>query len=140
MAPDERPGGTMDDAVRYSIDDTELVRPHVRLCHLMLRSALTEGFTAVELTCPPDEMPTARSQRDGRWEWYMAFPPPVYGLVVAYLKRMAGVAEDAHEAEAKILVRLGGRNGEIALTARANDRDGDELVLRFPERWPADAD
>lgn len=129
----------MGEAVRYTIDDTERVRPIVRLCHLILRSGLTEGFSAVDLTCPPDEMPTARSQRDGRWEWYMAFPPPAFGLMVEYFKRMAGVEASAHEAEARILVRLAGRNGEIALTVRTNDRGDDELVLRFPEGWPADA-
>ena len=130
----------MDEPARYTIDDTEHVRPIVRLCHLILRSGLTEGFTAVELTCPPGEMPTARSERDGRWEWYMAFPSPAYGQMVEYYERMAGVEAGAHEAEATILVRLAGRNATIGFTLRTNDRGDAELVLRFPEGSGADTD
>ncbi len=125
----------MGEAVRYTIDDTDRVAPHVRLCHLILRSALTEGFTAVELSCPPGEMPTARSQRDGRWEWYMAFPPPVYAQMTAYFKHMAGVPASTHETEGEMLVRLAGRETAIALTARTNDHGDDDVVLHFPVGW-----
>lgn len=123
----------MGEAVRYTIDDTERVAPHVRLCHLMLRSALTEGFSALELACPPGEIPTARSERDGSWEWYMAFPPPAYGQIVDYIKRMAGVLPDQPDAVGRILVRLAGRDATITMTVRTSEHGEDEVVLRFGE-------
>lgn len=124
----------MGEAVRYNIDDTDRVAPHVALCHLILRSALTERFSAVALSHPPGETPTARSEHDGRWEWYMAFPPAAYGLMVAYYRKMADLAPDADETEGTILVRLAGHQAAIGLTMRTNDQGDEEVVLHFPDR------
>ena len=117
---------------RHEIEDTERSRPHVRLCHRLLREALASGCTTVALGRPPEGMPTARAERGGSWTPLMEFPPAVYGQLVDYFKHMAGVTPGQHRAHGTILVRATGRDASIALSARQNDQGVDELVLRFP--------
>lgn len=120
--------------VRFDIDDTDQVRPHVRLCHLMLSEALAAGFTVVELATRPGAEPTARTQVDGSWQPFMAFPPAVYSMLLNYFKHMAGVAPEQQDAEGMILVRLAGRDASVNLRIRRNEQGVVELVLHFPAK------
>jgi hypothetical protein len=117
---------------RFKIDDTEQVRPHIRLCHQILSEALAAGFTSVELTAVPGTVPAARARHEGTWKSFMAFPPPVYGQLVEYFKQMARVASDAPAAEGTILVRAAGRDAAVVLRSRRNDQGVEELILDFP--------
>ena len=114
---------------RHVIDDTELIQPHVRLCHRILADALASGYGLVEFVSPHGEMPIARAQVEGGWKPLMAFPPQVFGMLVGYLKQMAAVAP---EGEDTILVQLAGTHASITMNARRSDRGLEELVLRFP--------
>ena len=60
-------------ASRHVIDDTESIRPHVRLCHRILADALAGGYGLVELASPDGEMPIVRAQVGGSWKPLMAF-------------------------------------------------------------------
>ena len=122
----------MSNAQPIAIDDTDQVRPAVRLCHLMLREALAHGFATVELTVPDDGPPTARAEQAGEWSSFMAFPEAVYAALVEYLKIMAGVGEDDREAAANILVRVAGRDATIDLELKPDPRGNSTVVLRFP--------
>jgi len=122
----------MNDTVRYAIDDTDRIRPHMRLCHRILSEGLTAGFPIVELSTPPDGMPTARAQVGDALQPFMAFPPPVYAMLVEYLKQMAGVPQESSDATGTILVRLGERDASVGLSARRDEKGEDELVLHFP--------
>ena len=124
----------MNAPLRHDIDDTDQIRPHVRLCHLVLREALAAGFTAVELAAPPGAPPTARAQSGGAWKWFMAFPAGVYGSLVAHLKDMAGIPPEQREGQGTILVRLAGQDAAITLRARCNEQGVDELVLTLPAK------
>jgi hypothetical protein len=122
----------MNEDVRYAIDDTDQIRPHMRLCHRLLSEGLTAGFSIVELATPPDGMPTARAQVGDALQPLMAFPPPVYAMLVEYLKQMAGVPQESSDASGTILVRLGGRDASVGFSARRDERGQDELALHFP--------
>jgi hypothetical protein len=129
----------MSASVRYDIDDdVKAGRPHIRLCHLILRESMVAGLTAVEVTTPPGGLPTARALRDDSWTAFMAFPVQVYGMLVPHFKHMAGVAPDQSDAEGTILVRLAGRDASIDLRVRRTDQGLDELVLGFPPKPTAD--
>ena len=122
----------MNARTRYEIDDTERIRPHVRLCHRILSEALASGFSAVKLAALPEGMPTARAESEGSWKPFMAFPPAVYGLLVEHFKHMGGVAPEQGDGDGTILVRAAGRDASINLTARRHRQGADELVLHFP--------
>ena len=117
---------------RHVIDDTERIRPHVRLCHHILREGLASRFTAVEFNAAPGATPSARAQSDGAWKDFMAFPPPVYGMLVEHLKDMAGFAPEAREAVGTILVRVAGRDASLTLRVRRNEQGSDEGTVAFP--------
>jgi hypothetical protein len=117
---------------RFKIDDTEQVRPHIRLCHRILSEGLAAGFTIIELTAAPGTAPAARAQHEGTWKSFMAFPPPVYGQLIEYFKQMAGVASDAPSTDGTILVQAAGRDAAVALRSRRNDQGVEELILHFP--------
>jgi len=123
----------MSASIRYDIDDTEPTeRPHVRLCHLILRESIQAGVTTVAVTTPPGGVPTARALRDGSWTPFMAFPAMVYDMLVRHFKHMAGVAPDEPEAEGTILVRLPGRDASVRLRVRRTDQGADDLTLELP--------
>jgi hypothetical protein len=124
----------MNPSIRHTIDDTEQIRPHMRLCHRMLSEALAAGFTAIELATVPGGTPTARALSEGSWKPFMAFPPAVYQQLVDHFKQMAGVASAQRAATGTILVRSNGRDASVELEARRNDEYIDELVLHFPAR------
>jgi hypothetical protein len=125
----------MSASVRHDIDDTgPTVRPHIRLCHLMLRESMLAGLTTVEVTTPPGGLPTARALRDGSWAPFMAFPALVYRMLVEHFKHMAGVAPDQPEVEGTLLVRLPGRDASVRLRVRRTDQGVDDLTLEFPPR------
>jgi hypothetical protein len=67
---------------RYEIDDTEQVRPHIRLCHRILSEALAAGFTTVELCAVPGEGPNCSSAERGLVE--VVHGLPAGGLRPAY--------------------------------------------------------
>ena len=125
--------------LRHEIDDTDQVRPHVRLSHLVLREALAGGFTAVELAAPPRAMPTARAQSGGTWQWFKSFPPAVYDSLVAHFKQMAGMTPEQREGDGTILVRLAGQDTAITLRVQRNEQGLDVLLLHFPARPAAEA-
>jgi hypothetical protein len=129
----------MNASIRYEIDDTERIQPHVRLCHRILSEALAAGFTAVELAAPPGAGPTARAQSDGSWKPFMAFPAAVYGMLVEHLKHMAGMAPEQRDGDGTFLVQSAGRDAAVNLSARRNDQGFDELVLHFPAKPTAKA-
>lgn len=122
----------MPTGTRHTIDDTVKGRPHVRLCHLILRESLAAGFSLLELTTPPGGTPAARVQLGGSWRPLMTFPPQVYGLLVEHFKQMAGVTREQPEAHGTILVRLAGRDASVTLSARRTAEGPDELLLHFP--------
>lgn len=122
----------MNHSTRHNIDDTDQIRPHMRLCHRMLSEGLTAGYTAVELATDPGGAATARAQTGGSWKSYMAFPSPVYQQLVVYFKQMAGLASDEPATAGTILVRYSGRDASIKLEARRSDQGADELLLLFP--------
>jgi hypothetical protein len=62
----------MNPSIRHTIDDTEQIRPHMRLCHRMLSEALAAGFTAIELATVPGGTPAARALSEGSWKPFMA--------------------------------------------------------------------
>jgi hypothetical protein len=124
----------MNAGTRHDIDDTDQIRPHVRLCHQILRDGITTPFAAVHLSTPAGAMPTARVQTQGKWEEYMAFPPPLYGHLVAHFRDMAGVAPEERDAEGTVLVRLAGRDASIRFSARRTEAEGEGIVLTFPVR------
>jgi hypothetical protein len=113
--------------MRYNIDDTKWVRPHVRLCHLILSEALTRGYTAVKFQVSSGGLPSARAKTTGSWRPFMTFPVPVYKALVAYLKHMAGP-------DGTILVRLADRDASVRLAVRPNSHGSDDIVLRVPDR------
>jgi hypothetical protein len=115
---------------RYDIDDTDRIRPHVRLCHDLLRKRLRSGFTAVELAVPAEALPTARGRMQTDWKPRMTFPVAVYDRLVAHFKQMAGSG-------GTILVRLAGRDASITLVVRPNDQGSEDLVLGVPATNPA---
>lgn len=120
----------MNAGIRYEIDDTSQNRPHVRLCNQILNQGVTGEFASVELVTRPGAMPTARVQVDGSWKPFMAFPPPVFAVMVEHFKHMAGVAQDQH-ADGTILVRTAGRDASVALRVRRDDPGSDALILSF---------
>jgi hypothetical protein len=123
----------MSASVRHDIDDTgPTKRPHIRLCHLILRESMQAGLTTVAVTTPPGGVPTARALRDGSWTSFMAFPAQVYGMLVEHFEHMAGAAPDQPEAKATILVRLAGRDASVGLRVRRTDQGVDDLTLEFP--------
>jgi hypothetical protein len=42
----------MSASIRHDIDDTTTGRPHIRLCHLVLRESMQAGLTTAEVTTP----------------------------------------------------------------------------------------
>lgn len=124
----------MNAPIRHDVDDTEMVRPHIRLCHLLLRESMQAGLTTVEVTTPPGGVPTARALREGSWTPFMTFPTRVYGLLVEHFKHMAGAAPDQPEVEGTILVRLTGRDASVGLRVRRTDQGVDDLTLGFPPK------
>lgn len=117
---------------RHVIDDTELIQPHVRLCHRILADALASGYGLVEFVSSHGEMPIARAQVGGGWKPLMAFPPPVFEMLVGYLKQMVAVAPEGEGTHDTILVQWAGTHASITMNARRGDQGLEELVLRFP--------
>ena len=115
----------MNAKIRYEINDTDRIRPHIRLCHLILSEALASGFTAVELAATSGSPQQARAQIEGAWKPFMAFPVSVYDALVEHFKQMAG-------ADGTILVQLAGRDASVTLRVRRNAQGSDDLVLSFP--------
>jgi hypothetical protein len=129
----------MSTPLRYEIDDTDQVRPHVRLCHRILSESLAAGFTAVELATPLGGMPTARAQQAGSWKSFMAFPPAAYRQLIEHFKQMASIAPQEPNGESTSLVRVAGRDASVRVQARRNEAGSDELVLHFPQTSVAGA-
>ena len=119
-------------ASRHAIDDTAMIRPHIRLCHRLLAEALVAGYGSVELTSPQGEMPVARAQVDDALKPLMAFPPAVFEMMIAYLKEMAGLPPEQQDASGTIQVRFAGSDASIGLRTRRSGQGAEELVLHFP--------
>jgi hypothetical protein len=118
---------------RYVIDDSDRVRPHIRLCHRLLAEALVNGYGTVELVSPPGEMPGARAGVDGAWKPLMAFPSAVHDSLIGYLKEMADLPPGSQVGTCTIQVRLADVDASITVSARRNDQGLEELTLHFPE-------
>lgn len=117
---------------RHAIDDTEQVRPPVRLCHLILSDSLARGVTSIKVAAGPGTIPTAWAQTGDAWQEYMAFPPAVYVTLLEHFKLMAGLAPEERQAQGTILVRWQGRNASVALSVRPDANGVDEIALLFP--------
>ena len=122
----------MTEPTRHVIDDTPTVRPHVRLCHQILREGLGKGYKSIALAAPLVGMPGARGQRGDGWAPLMAFPPAVYDALVGHLRSMAGISDEDGPSGGTILVTLENRLASVAAMTRRDEGGNAELTLLFP--------
>jgi len=122
----------MNENVFHDIDDTDQIRPHMRLCHLILREGLENEIAEVASTPESTGALAARSKMGDSWKSFMEFTPPQYSTLVDYFKQMAEVSPELFDAEGNILVRLAGRDATIRLRIRRDEGGRDELSLQFP--------
>ena len=117
---------------RHVIDDSKVGRPHVRLCHEILREGLSQGFKSIVFDAAGGAVPSARALHAGVWQVFMSFPPPVYDMLVGHLRSMAGLGEEEGNAGGTIQVTLGGKPSSVAVTVRRDEDGLVELALLFP--------
>ena len=131
----------MNPSIRHNIDGEadRTERPHVRLCHRILREALAQHFETVEISTPDGLTAVGRAQVGAEWQDFMAFPLPAYQGLIAHFRQMAAFTPGQAEGDGDIQVHLRGRDASVRLTIRRTNRGADDVLLRFPADSGTDA-